>query len=83
MSNRRERIEAALKTLPLTVAKLDVWASDAVRVMARVESPNFAGTPDHVRQELVWAHVFETVAEEDRRWLEFVFTDAPGESAAA
>jgi hypothetical protein len=61
---------------------VDVLEAEPFRFQGSIVSPTFEGMEDWERQELVWGRVYRTFNEEDRRWLDFIFTNTPAEMAA-
>ena len=78
-----ERLEEVLKSLPVESVDVEVRSTSPSRVIGLVESPTFEGMEDHERQALVWRHILDHMDEPERVRVEFVFTDAPSETAAA
>jgi hypothetical protein len=62
--------------------KVDVIEDEPFRFLGNIISPTFEGMEDWERQEFVWGRVYQTFNEEDRRWLDFLFTNTPSEMAA-
>jgi acid stress-induced BolA-like protein IbaG/YrbA len=62
--------------------QVDVIEGDHYRFLGNIISRTFEGMEDWERQELVWGRVYQTFNEEDRRWLDFLFTNTPAEMAA-
>jgi acid stress-induced BolA-like protein IbaG/YrbA len=62
--------------------QIDVIESDPYRYQGIIVSPTFDGMEDWERQEQVWDRVYKTFDEEDRPWLDFIFTNTPAEIAA-
>jgi hypothetical protein len=56
--------------------------TEPFRYAGVVISPTFEGMEDHDRQRLAWQAVLDTFSEEDRRWIEFIYTHTPAEMAA-
>jgi hypothetical protein len=62
--------------------KVEVMEGDPYRYLGNIISPTFEGMDDYDRQLLVWGRVYDTLSEEDHRWIEFLFTNTPAEMAA-
>ena len=62
--------------------KVEVMEGDPYRYLGNIISPTFEGMDDYERQKLVWRRVYETLEDEDHRWIEFLFTNTPAEMAA-
>ena len=62
--------------------EVQVKEGDPCRYLGNIISTTFEGMEDWERQELVWERVYKSIGEEDRRWIEFLFTDTPAEMAA-
>lgn len=62
--------------------QVDVKEGDPCRFLGNIISPTFDGMDDFDRQHLVWGRVYDTLAEEDHRWIQFLFTHTPAEMAA-
>ena len=60
--------------------EIRVEPTDRHRIAAVVVSAVFTGKDEGQRQRHVWSHLMDTLSEEERRRLEFVFTNAPGEA---
>lgn len=82
MEKFEERVEAALRTMPVRITRLEIHPSDPGRIVAVVESPDFAGKPGHERQALAWGAVVAALPEAEWRGVEFIFTEL-GETKAA
>lgn len=76
-----ERLRELLRQLP-GVEEV-VVTEDGRRFVAAVVARRFEGVDEGVRQNEVWAHLFKELTPEQRRRIEFVFTDTPQERAAA
>jgi acid stress-induced BolA-like protein IbaG/YrbA len=61
---------------------VDVKEGDPFRFLGNIISTTFEGMEDFDRQMLVWGRVYDTLDEEDHRWIEFLFTNTPAEMAA-
>lgn len=83
MESLEERVIAALRALPLRVARLDATRSDMGRLVVVLESPDFAGKQEHERQSLVWNAVLDALPVEEYGRVEFIHTDEPGDAEAA
>jgi acid stress-induced BolA-like protein IbaG/YrbA len=70
-------MEGVLESLKVEVMEGDPW-----RYLGNIISTTFEGMDDYDRQVLVWRRVYETIKEEDHRWIEFHFTNTPAEMAA-
>jgi acid stress-induced BolA-like protein IbaG/YrbA len=62
--------------------EVQVLEGDPCRFLGNIISPTFEGMEDWERQELAWGRVYDTLDEEDHRWIEFLFTNTPAEMAA-
>ncbi len=62
--------------------EVQVKEGDPYRYLGNIISTTFEGMEDWERQELVWGRVYDTLDEEDHRWIEFLFTNTPAEMAA-
>jgi acid stress-induced BolA-like protein IbaG/YrbA len=62
--------------------QVEVMEGEPFRFQGNIVSPTFEGMEDWERQELVWGRVYATFNEEDRQWLDFIFTNSPAEMAA-
>jgi len=78
-------LEQRLKTLLSTSEEIRDPAIDmrweGIKLVARVVSPSFEGIDEAERQAVIW-DLLEQLPAEDRRRIEFVFTDSPSEEAA-
>lgn len=83
MKPLRDKLEDALRSMPLGVQKVTVHDTDSGRVFAVVEAEGFASMDEGDRQAQVWEHLLSQLDEAERLRIEFVFTTAPGEDAAA
>jgi hypothetical protein len=52
---------------------------DLTTVLGVIVSPTFESLDEADRQEIVWDRVFKTFNEEERRQIEFLYTNAPSE----
>jgi hypothetical protein len=59
-----------------------VIETEPYRYAGIIVSPTFEGMEDHDRQRMAWQAVLDTFGEEDRRWIEFLYTHTPAEMAA-
>ncbi len=62
--------------------QIEVKEGDPYRYLVNVISPTFEGMEDFDRQRIVWRRVYETIDEEEHRWIEFIFTNSPSDMAA-
>jgi hypothetical protein len=62
--------------------EIRVIETEPYRYAGIIVSPTFAEMEDHDRQRLAWQAVLDTFNEEDRRWIEFLYTHTPAEMAA-
>jgi hypothetical protein len=53
--------------------------SDSFDYMGIVISPMFEGMDEGERQAIVWGRVLDTFPIEERKRIEFIYTDAPSE----
>jgi acid stress-induced BolA-like protein IbaG/YrbA len=77
----REKLRRSMEG-HLESPRVDVIEGDPYRFLGIIVSPTFEGMEDFDRQELVWQRVYKTIDEEDRRRIEFLFTNAPSEVTA-
>jgi hypothetical protein len=74
------RLKKVLEALPVDDPEVDVVTLSAPRLVATVTSRSFAGMDEGERQELVWHHLYAQLDGEADVWIEFVLTNAPGET---
>jgi acid stress-induced BolA-like protein IbaG/YrbA len=73
-----EDLERTLKQLPLTDVVVRIEGRPG-HLVAEVSSPDFSGKDESVRQQDVWEHLVNTLTDEQRVEVEFVFTLTPEE----
>jgi acid stress-induced BolA-like protein IbaG/YrbA len=73
-----EELERTLRKLPLQNMSVDMEGRPG-HLVAVVSSPDFEQHEEAARQQMVWRHLIETLSDEERAEVEFVFTLTPDE----
>lgn len=69
----RDDLLRTLQRVPLAGVSVRVEGRPG-HYFAEVTSPDFSDMDEAARQELVWRHLMETLSDDDRVEVEFVFT---------
>jgi acid stress-induced BolA-like protein IbaG/YrbA len=75
-------LERTLRQLPLRDVSVRVEGRPG-HLVAEVSSPDFTGQDEAVRQQKVWEYLVNTLTDDQRVEVEFVFTRAPEEMQEA
>ncbi|MCA9643931.1 MAG: hypothetical protein H6718_16155 [Polyangiaceae bacterium] len=78
MADLSEKITAALRDLELEAPQIDVHGIDR-SIIATVVSGSFSGMDEAERQKMVWHALRQSLNDQERLAVEFVFTVAPDE----
>ncbi len=79
----KAEVRRIFEGLDLADAEIDFLPNRGTRVLVSLISPAFESMEDWERQELVWGALLDGLGDYESRWVEFVFTDTPGEVAEA
>jgi hypothetical protein len=81
MMDLKEFEEKLKKSLEGYLQSPDISAipGDLTTVLGVIVSPSFEGLDEGERQEIVWDRVLKTFNEDERRQVEFLYTNAPSE----
>jgi acid stress-induced BolA-like protein IbaG/YrbA len=79
----KEKVKQILQQLAIADPQVKILEESGSRVLAEVVSSSFEGMDQGERQRLVWSKLLDELGDDQSRWVEFVFTDAPSEIAAA
>jgi hypothetical protein len=58
---------------------IDVMPGYGSKFLVSLVTPSFEGMDEGERQAIIWQRVLDGLGPEDRRRIEFIYTDAPSE----
>ncbi len=78
----KERVKQILEQFNVIDPKVDILENRGLRILAAVVSPSYEEMEEGERQAMVWGKLPDELGDQESRWVEFVYTDSPGELKA-